>query len=125
MLNFNINLTSLAIILWSGMLIIAGSIWVLASQVRKLADLFEDQGRVTSTTATATTTQLVESAYETRLAGTAARTTRRGTSVGIRSAGRTGVAGVRGQSQLASVRREANVLSRVIATEVPDERTNS
>src|SRR5438067_9749274 len=43
MLNFNINLTSLAVILWSGMLIISGSIWVLASQVRKLADLWEDQ----------------------------------------------------------------------------------
>ena len=43
MLNFNINLTSLAMILWSGMLIITGSIWVLSSQVRKLADLFEVQ----------------------------------------------------------------------------------
>jgi hypothetical protein len=42
-LNFNINLTSLAVILWSGMLVIAGSIWVLASQVRKLADLYEDR----------------------------------------------------------------------------------
>ena len=41
MLNFNINLTSLAVILWSGMLVIAGSIWVLSSQVRKLADLIE------------------------------------------------------------------------------------
>ncbi len=45
MLNFNINLTSLAVILWSGMLIIAGSIWVLSSQVRKLADILEDQAR--------------------------------------------------------------------------------
>jgi hypothetical protein len=45
MLNFNINLTSLAVILWSGMLIISGSIWVLASQVRKLADVFEDRER--------------------------------------------------------------------------------
>ena len=43
MLNFNINLTSLAVILWSGMLIISGSIWVLSSQVRKLADLLEAQ----------------------------------------------------------------------------------
>src|SRR3954467_10196572 len=45
MLNFNINLTSLAIILWSGMLVIAGSIWVLSSQVRKLADIMEDHSR--------------------------------------------------------------------------------
>src|SRR5512135_2699239 len=43
MLNFNINPTSLAMILWSGMLIISGSIWVLSSQVRKLADLLEVQ----------------------------------------------------------------------------------
>jgi hypothetical protein len=41
MLSFNINVTSLALILWSGMLIIAGSIWILSSQVRKLADLYE------------------------------------------------------------------------------------
>jgi hypothetical protein len=43
MVNFNFNLTSMAVILWSGMLIISGSIWVLASQVRKLADLYEDR----------------------------------------------------------------------------------
>ncbi len=48
MLSFNINLTSLAVILWSGMLIIAGSIWVLSSQVRKLADLFEDHTKATT-----------------------------------------------------------------------------
>jgi hypothetical protein len=41
-LNFQINLTSLAIVLWSGMLVIAGSIWVLSSQVRKVADLIEE-----------------------------------------------------------------------------------
>ncbi len=41
-----INLTSLAVILWSGMLVIAGSIWILASQVRKLADLVEEQGKL-------------------------------------------------------------------------------
>ena len=45
MLQFNISLTSLAVVLWSGMLIIAGSIWVLSSQVRKLADLLEQQGK--------------------------------------------------------------------------------
>jgi hypothetical protein len=41
MLQFNINLTTLAVVLWSGMLIIAGSIWILASQVRKVADLLD------------------------------------------------------------------------------------
>jgi hypothetical protein len=41
MVHFNFNLTTVAVILWSGMLIISGSIWVLASQVRKLADLYE------------------------------------------------------------------------------------
>jgi hypothetical protein len=45
-MNFPINLTSAAVILWSGMLIIAGSIWVLASQVRKLADLVERQSKL-------------------------------------------------------------------------------
>ena len=44
-MQFNINLTSLAVILWSGMLVIAGSIWVLSSQVRKMADLLEDHSR--------------------------------------------------------------------------------
>jgi hypothetical protein len=45
-LHFNINLTSLAVILWSGMLIIAGSIWVLSSQVRRLVDHMEEQSRL-------------------------------------------------------------------------------
>ncbi|MBV8234038.1 MAG: hypothetical protein JO329_29005 [Planctomycetaceae bacterium] len=45
MSSFNINVTSLALILWSGMLIIAGSIWVLSSQVRKLADLYEEDAK--------------------------------------------------------------------------------
>ncbi len=45
MLNFNINLTSLAVILWAGMLVISGSIWVLSSQVRRLGDLMEQHGR--------------------------------------------------------------------------------
>ncbi len=45
MIHLNISLTSLAAILWSGMLIIAGSIWVLSSQVRKLVDLLEERGR--------------------------------------------------------------------------------
>jgi hypothetical protein len=45
LLNLNISLTSLAVILWSGMLIIAGSIWVLSAQVRKLVDLLEEQGK--------------------------------------------------------------------------------
>lgn len=45
MLQFNINLTSLAVILWSGMLVIAGSVWVLSSQVRKVADLIEEHSQ--------------------------------------------------------------------------------
>ncbi len=44
-MHFNISFTSLAVILWSGMLIISGSIWVLSSQVRKLVDVVEQQGR--------------------------------------------------------------------------------
>jgi hypothetical protein len=42
-MNFTVNLTSLAVILWSGMLIIAGSVWVLSSQVRLLADIVASQ----------------------------------------------------------------------------------
>lgn len=43
MINLNISLTSLAVILWSGMMVIAGSIWVLSSQVRRLSELLEEQ----------------------------------------------------------------------------------
>ncbi|MDR3638268.1 MAG: hypothetical protein P4L84_30980 [Isosphaeraceae bacterium] len=57
MLHFHINLVSLAVILWSGMLIIAGSVWVLSSQVRKVADLIEQHSN-----RTATDTRLNESA---------------------------------------------------------------
>lgn len=46
MLQLNISLTTLAVILWSGMLIISGSIWVLASQVRKVADLLDRHASV-------------------------------------------------------------------------------
>ena len=44
-MHFNINLTSLAIILWSGMLIISGSIWVLCAQIGKLSDIIEAHAR--------------------------------------------------------------------------------
>jgi hypothetical protein len=44
-MHFTVNLTSLAAILWSGMLIISGSIWVLSSQVRRLVDHMEEQSR--------------------------------------------------------------------------------
>lgn len=58
MLHFNINLTTLAVILWSGMLIIAGSIWVLASQVRKVADLLDQHSsRATAPPRRAATTR--------------------------------------------------------------------
>lgn len=125
MLNFNINLTSLAIILWSGMLIIAGSVLILSSQVRKLADLLEDQGRVSSTT------QVVESSYEAKLAASttvttaSARIARRGASVSLRSGGRGSLVGARGQGQLALLRREAGLLSRAMTSETVDPRTNS
>ncbi len=125
MLNFNINLTSLAIILWSGMLIIAGSIWVLSSQVRKLADLLEDQGRASSST------QLVESSYEAKIAASttvttaSARIARRGASVSLRSGGRTSLVGARGQGQLALLRREAGLLSRAMTSETVDPHASS
>jgi hypothetical protein len=46
-MQINVNVTSLAVILWLGMLIISGSIWVLSSQVRKVADLMEEHSRRT------------------------------------------------------------------------------
>ncbi len=49
----HINLTSLALILWSGMLVISGSIWILSSQVRKIADLLETHPHRASTEAQA------------------------------------------------------------------------
>ena len=117
MLHFNINLTSLAFILWSGMLIIAGSILVLSSQVRKVADLIEDQGR----TATTTANRLVEPVYEARLAATPARIARRGASVSLRSTGRTSLGGTRAPGQqLGSLRREASLTSRIAGAETTD-----
>ncbi|WP_435010307.1 hypothetical protein P12x_001560 [Tundrisphaera lichenicola] len=44
-MHLHVNLNSLAAILWSGMLIIAGSIWVLSSQVRRLVDHMEEQAK--------------------------------------------------------------------------------
>ena len=38
-----INLTSAAVILWSGMLIIAGAVLVLSSQVRHMVELLESR----------------------------------------------------------------------------------
>lgn len=38
-----INLTSAAVILWSGMLVIAGAVIVLSSQVRHLVELLESR----------------------------------------------------------------------------------
>lgn len=119
MLHFNINLTSLAFILWSGMLIIAGSILVLSSQVRKVADLIEDQGR--TTTATTTANRLVEPVYEARLAATPARIARRGASVSLRSTGRTSLGGTRAPGQqLGTLRREASLTSRIAGAETTD-----
>jgi hypothetical protein len=47
--NLTFDLSRLALILWSGMLVIAGSIWILSSQVRRLADLLEAQKKETTT----------------------------------------------------------------------------
>jgi hypothetical protein len=49
--NLTHSLSNLALILWSGMLIIAGSIWVLSSQVRRLTDLLERRSKEESATA--------------------------------------------------------------------------
>jgi hypothetical protein len=98
MLNFNINLTSLAVILWSGMLIISGSIWVLSSQVRKLADILEDRSRVQE--------PLAEPAYDARLVATTTvlRVARRGAPIRVRGSVRTAIASPRGQAQLVAPR---------------------
>lgn len=99
MLNLNINLTSLALILWSGMLVIAGSIWVLSSQVRKLADLLEDRPKERAAAA--------EAVCEVRLTTTAspARVARRGAPVRVRGGGRIAVSGSRALPQLVPPRR--------------------
>jgi hypothetical protein len=39
----HINLTSLAVILWSGFLIVAGSVLILSSQVRHLVEVLESR----------------------------------------------------------------------------------
>ena len=48
MQNLAIDLSKVALILWSGMLIISGSIWILSSQVRRLGDLMEQRLRTTA-----------------------------------------------------------------------------
>lgn len=100
MLNFNINLTSLAVILWSGMLIISGSIWVLSSQVRKVADLLEEHARGSA--------RMPAPAGEIELAMPAARVARRGATARVRSAGR---------AQLAPPRRPTPLVSRIVVSE--------
>lgn len=68
--NLSFNMTSLAIILWSGMLIIAGSIWVLCSQIGKLTDIIEANGRQS---APASAEPVARSARPTRVARAARR----------------------------------------------------
>lgn len=106
MLSFNINLTSLAVILWSGMLIIAGSIWVLSSQVRKLADVVEEQAR--------TPARLPAASESLQIAVSGQRIPRRGATARIRSAGR---------AQLALPRRSAPLVSRVVVSEALRDRS--
>jgi hypothetical protein len=43
--NFDADLSRVALILWSGMLIIAGSIWILTAQVRRLGEVLEGRPR--------------------------------------------------------------------------------
>ncbi len=100
MLNFNINLTSLAVVLWSGMLIISGSIWVLSSQVRKLADIMEEQTRVPS--------RVEGSVDRVEVIAATGRVARRGSTVRVRSAGRT---------QLALPRRPTPLVNRIVVSE--------
>lgn len=47
MQNLTIDLTKLAFIVWSGMLIISGSIWILTSQIRRVGDILEERTKVT------------------------------------------------------------------------------
>jgi hypothetical protein len=109
MLNFNINLTSLAVILWSGMLIIAGSIWVLSSQVRRLADILEDRSK-SSAPAEGLADQARWSSSTAQV-----RVARRGASIRARGAVRTAVAGTSGQMQLLAPRRNGTPPVRSIA----------
>jgi hypothetical protein len=112
MLNFNINLTSLAIILWSGMLIIAGSIWVLSSQVCKLAEILADRR---SSPAAAE-----GPVYEVSVVTPArpARLPRRGAPVRMRGATRVAITSTRAQTQLTTSRRAAAVDDRSPASEL-------
>jgi hypothetical protein len=98
MLNFNINLTSLAVILWSGMLIISGSVWVLCSQVRRLGEILEERAK--------------EPAPAVTYGGSVPRVPRRGAAVRLRSSVRGAIAGSTGQAQLPSPRRGGLAVSR-------------
>ncbi|HEV3166755.1 MAG TPA: hypothetical protein VGZ22_22200 [Isosphaeraceae bacterium] len=49
-MKLNIDLSTLALILWAGMLIISGSIWVLCSQVRRLADILDERAKAIAAT---------------------------------------------------------------------------
>jgi hypothetical protein len=109
--SFNINLTSLAVILWSGMLIISGSIWVLCSQVRKLADILEERAR--------NPVPANGPLYEARPVARVTRVARRGAPVRFRGAG------TRGQAQLLAPRRLEIVPARQSAPESPSSRSEA
>lgn len=98
MLNFNINLTSLAVILWSGMLIISGSVWVLCSQVRRLGEILEERAK--------------EPAPALSYGVTVQRVARRGASVRVRGTVRGAISGSTGQAQLPAPRRGGLAVSR-------------
>jgi hypothetical protein len=117
MLNFNINLTSLAIILWSGMLVIAGSIWVLSSQVRKLADIMEDQSRSQAA---------LERSADGGVLVAPVRVARRGAPVRVRGGSdRRSVTAARRLAQLAPPERALRLAGRLLGSDSGNDRPRS
>jgi hypothetical protein len=102
MLHLNINLTSLAAILWSGMLIISGSIWILSSQVRRLTDILES--RAGPPPAEAPSARPLRASPSARLPRVAPR---RGAALTDQRASRPGVPAARRPSPLASTKARA------------------
>jgi hypothetical protein len=90
MQNLTIDLSRLALILWSGMLVIAGSIWILSSQVRRLADLLEAQKAATTEAAPDLRMRVARGTSPTQAIP------RRGAAVGTRRVSRTVAASFRG-----------------------------
>ena len=79
-----INLTSLAVILWSGLLIIAGSVLILSSQVRHLVELLESRPPTEPARVVATQPQSPRPRVARQTRARAGRDPRRGGSVAYR-----------------------------------------